>query len=177
MKKTHGYAHRGLKDLTYKSWSHMKYRCDNPAFKQYRDYGGRGIIYDPSWSKFENFLKDMGERPPNTTLERIDVNGNYEPSNCKWATTKEQCNNKRNKLLITFKGFTFRPDRWAEILQINLGCFYSRWYKHLSNPTKYPLVNVFRSHKRHRHGGISKDVHGKHVVNIDQERARYSDLA
>jgi hypothetical protein len=73
----------------------MRNRCQNASHKQYADYGGRGIKVHEPWTLFENFLADMGERPEGKTLDRIDVNGNYEPSNCRWATQKEQSLNKR----------------------------------------------------------------------------------
>jgi hypothetical protein len=95
---THGMT--GTK--TFKSWDSMKQRCMNPKSPDYHRYGARGIAVCERWiNSFDNFLLDMGLRPDKKTLDRIDVNGNYEPSNCKWSTYSEQNKNQRRYLKVT----------------------------------------------------------------------------
>lgn len=91
--------------ITYRSWRSMRNRCLNRQATQYARYGGRGITICKEWDSFTQFYKDMGERPsPAYTLDRIETNGSYEAANCRWATYRQQLNNKRNNTIIEYKG-------------------------------------------------------------------------
>lgn len=92
--KTFRHGHSIIKSTTYTTWEAMRQRCNNPNNDWYHRYGGRGIKICQRWDSFEMFLSDMGERPEGKTLDRINPDGNYEPSNCQWATPLEQSNNK-----------------------------------------------------------------------------------
>lgn len=102
----------------YKNWIDMKQRCFNKNNPRYKDWGGRGIKVCDRWMKFENFLADMGEKPEDKTLDRIDNNGNYCPENCRYATSKQQQNNTRQNRLIIHKGKTQNLTQWSKELKI-----------------------------------------------------------
>lgn len=106
-------THGKSQSATYRSWAKMKARCTNPKAKEFVNYGGRGIQLCDRWYEFENFLADMGERPEGKTLDRIDNEGNYEPSNCRWATWAQQSMNKRNTRNFTLDGETLHLNEWA----------------------------------------------------------------
>jgi hypothetical protein len=90
----------------YWIWREMRYRCNCPTNKNFAYYGGRGIRVCKRWDSFAAFLADMGRRPPGMTLDRLDNDGDYKPSNCRWATRKEQSSNRRNCILVG--GLTLR---------------------------------------------------------------------
>jgi len=109
--------HGMWKSTEYCIWEGMKARCQNKNNLNYPNYGGRGITVCEKWNTFEGFYDDMGVRPSKDyTIERIDVNGNYEPSNCKWATVSEQNNNKRTTRRIEYNGRTQSLGLWANEL-------------------------------------------------------------
>ena len=121
--------HGNWRSRTYKSWQMMKDRCQNSQCPEFSYYGGRGISVCARWQVFENFLTDMGNRPPRTSIERIDNNGNYEPNNCRWATRHEQMNNTRANRLITFNNQTLNVSQWAKKLGINRNTLYVRLFR------------------------------------------------
>lgn len=100
--------------IEYRIWTHLRERCQNPHSPSFNLYGGRGISVCASWDKFEIFLSDMGVRPgPEFEIDRIDNNGNYCKSNCRWATLSEQNLNKRTNHRLTFKGITLPLRVWS----------------------------------------------------------------
>lgn len=141
----HGYRLRDDTAPTYQSWTAMKSRCCCVGDQAYSQYGGRGITVCERWMRFEGFLADMGDRPDGTTIDRIDNDGNYEKSNCRWATRKQQQRNRHNNRMVTFNGDTRCVSEWAEIVGINVSTLWcrltrSRWSveKALTTPALPP---------------------------------------
>lgn len=112
----------------YRAWSGMRNRCNSVKCKKYSIYGGRGIKVCDRWeSSYDNFLSDMGRAPsPKHSLDRINVNGNYEPSNCRWATSIEQSNNTRINRVIEFNGSKMTLKQWCRFLGIDYAKTYPR---------------------------------------------------
>lgn len=110
---THGRSHTPEHD----TWMRMRQRCCNPKIKQWKDYGGRGIKVCERWQTFEYFLEDMGPKPsPRHSIDRINNDGNYEPSNCRWALPKQQARNTSRNRLISFARETMCLAAWEEKL-------------------------------------------------------------
>lgn len=115
----------------YSPWKAMRSRCGNKAHRSYHLYGGRGIRVCSRWSRFTKFLKDMGPRPTaRHSIERKDPNGDYEPSNCYWATSSQQVRNRRNSLRFEYRGEFLPLADWCERLQVGYDLVYSRIYTH-----------------------------------------------
>lgn len=114
--KKHGHTGDNGKILstTYRSWKSMKQRCNDNKDSSFSSYGGRGITVCGRWNSFENFLIDMGERPENTTLDRINNNGNYNKENCRWATPLQQSTNRKNNINLTYKNETKTLSEWCK---------------------------------------------------------------
>ena len=113
------YKHGYYGTRIYKSWAEMKYRCENENKKYYNS-----ISYCERWKDFKNFLADMGKRPKDKTLDRIDNNKRYCFDNCRWATPTQQARNRRNTHL--FRGKTL--SEWSEILGVNRSTLAERFY-------------------------------------------------
>lgn len=119
----HGFARKNNKSRLYNIWCSMRQRCNDVNHHKYYAYGFRGVKVCDRWNKFENFLEDMKEPPtPKHSIDRIDNNGDYEPSNCRWATNYEQANNTRNNIIIEFNGETKTLSEWCN----NSGIIYSK---------------------------------------------------
>lgn len=108
-----GVLYHGKRPRGYAAWVNMRQRCNNPKRPDYHLYGQRGITYDMRWERFAHFLADMGEPGAGMTLERIDNNADYGPSNCKWATRGEQALNKRNNVRYAFNGKNQTLSEWS----------------------------------------------------------------
>lgn len=108
VKHGRGSSQKGRRDKTYAAWFCMKSRCQRTADLEYQRYGGRGVTVCARWQDFQKFFSDMGECPPEHTLDRKDPWGNYEPGNCRWATRSQQSQNLR-----TTRKFLFGETMWS----------------------------------------------------------------
>ena len=127
-------THGGSSEHLYGVWAAMKRRCEYPKDKRFKDYGGRGIKVCDRWKNdYATFKEDAikagyfeSEEYGACTLDRIDVNGDYCPENCRWVGMREQQNNRRNNNLVTYNGETKTVAQWARETGINAGTLYSR---------------------------------------------------
>lgn len=123
----HGGTHGGPNEIEYRTWRSMRDRCENPNNRGWSNYGGRGIQVCERWKSFENFLADLGKRPgPEYSLDRLDNDAGYEPSNCAWRLFEEQSNNRRSTRLMEFQGETLSLAQWARRQGMSEGCLRNR---------------------------------------------------
>jgi hypothetical protein len=122
-------THGKTKSPEWNSWTNMKTRCLNPSRHNFDRYGGRGIKVCERWlNSFENFYEDMGERPEGYSIERINNNGDYDPSNCRWATNTEQCNNKRTSVLLEYAGIIMTRKQLSDKIGIRYSVLRNKKY-------------------------------------------------
>jgi hypothetical protein len=112
----HGHNTNAGKSPEYRSWDKMIQRCMNPKCHKFASYGGRGITVCERWLLFQNFLIDMGPRPAEHTLDRIDNDGDYKPGNCRWATRSEQQRNRRANRMVNYLGMRVCVTEFAEFI-------------------------------------------------------------
>lgn len=108
-------AHGLSESPTWNSWYNMVRRCTDPLFDGYENYGAKGITVCPRWLVFENFLADMGERPPGHTIDRKDNDLGYSAKNCRWATRQQQAVNRRNSRFVTYEGKEYNVSALARL--------------------------------------------------------------
>lgn len=137
----------------HNAWGSMLDRCRNPKNARYLRYGARGIVVCERWMLFENFLADMRLRPPGMSLDRIDNDGNYEPGNCRWATSKQQRRNTSTNRVVEIHGDRRALSEWAERLGLKPATLWSR-IKRGQSPEQAAAYSV---HPRPaRNGGASR---------------------
>ncbi len=130
--KVHNRTTHGMSRTSeHRAWLRIKSRCYNPNFAGYKNYGGRGITMCDRWlNSFENFYEDMGDKPSeDLSLDRIDNDGNYEPENCRWATSKQQNRNQSQSVFLTINGETKHVAEWCEISGIKHSVCKNRLWK------------------------------------------------
>lgn len=163
----------------YKIWSMMKQRCKNPNAAKYKNYGGRGIKICKEWEKdFMNFYNwainngfDENKNRKEQSLDRINVNGNYEPSNCRWITQSENCRNRTNNKIITQNGVSKTIAEWSEELGIDQRTISYRAKKYTNIDDILSTKNLLRKKHKSNTGefGISQDQKGKYQLHLNHK--------
>ena len=164
-------THGKSKAPEYQNWAGMKARCYNPNTFKFKDYGGRGIEVCSRWKdSFENFFADMGERPtPRAEIDRIDNNGNYEPSNCRWATRAEQNRNRRDNVFITINGQSKVLKDWCAFYNLPYNTIATRFftYKWSAENALFRPIGKYKSVRRNTDGFLADAVNSLDVKEIE----------
>jgi hypothetical protein len=162
----HGNCRNYLRSRTYRSWEGAKSRCLNPNDQAYHSYGARGITFYDGWLDFNVFKKDMGECPAAKTLDRIDNNKGYSPSNCRWATMKEQSHNRRNTVYVEYNGKEYVFAELVEHLNSTKLCSYN--YQHIKKLyQQYGNVDKIIDHYKNMHSKLFVDYNNKTYLFTD----------
>lgn len=134
-----------MADRLYSSWNHMRHRCRDVKDNRYSMYGGRGIDYPPEWESFGQFKADMGDGfKPGLSLDRINNNLGYSKLNCRWATPKEQSNNRRSNRLVTIGGNTKTLAQWIELSPVKRSTVSMRLHN------GWPVIKALEKEVYHR---------------------------
>lgn len=139
----HGHKKPNYTSPTYSSWKAMNTRCNNPNYPENHLYSRRNIKICDRWKDFKNFLEDMGERPEGKTLDRINNDGNYEPSNCRWACPSEQTDNRRCVRKVTFNNEIKTLRQWSKDLNLSRSILYRRIFVN-----KWDVKKAFLTEKK-----------------------------
>lgn len=132
----HGHSGDWGESPTHVSWAGMMGRCYSKSHSKYSSYGAKGITVCDRWHDFRNFLQDMGERPAGHTIDRIELKGNYEPSNCRWATAIQQANNKTTNRRLTIYGETLTIAEWSRRTGISARRIWERIFSNGWDPSE-----------------------------------------
>lgn len=146
----HSHAAKGQRRRGYTCWVQMVSRCTDPKCEQYNQYGGKGITVCNRWLVFDNFIADMGPRPTlGHSIDRKDNKGNYEPSNCRWATRTEQNRNKNDNHRVEWRGETKCLAEWEEVTGISQRILWDRLvrYKWLVEDAMTKPIRKLRNNK------------------------------
>lgn len=152
----------------YRAWQGARYRCNNYDNRQWQNYGGRGIRVCKRWDDYRNFLADMGRCPPGLTLERKDVNGDYEPANCEWAAMRRQENNKRNTRRIRLGGVTRSLAEWCRHFDLPYRTIARRWETGWRGARLFLPIGQYRT----RETGNKGNPNGNHIGHPQSKRTR-----
>ena len=186
--KSCGCLHNNTKDIPkefIKSYNAMKSRCDNPNNDHYKYYGGRGISYDPNWKYFNNFKKDMLElyietkdknKDQTISIDRIDVNGNYNKDNCKWSTIKEQANNKTNNRKLTLGELTMTASQFIDRGYADPGIDYEIFRNRARNSNKYVTNGIIHNYDIFRNEKFRETLQKPLRKISDEEKEKYNNI-